>query len=298
MKNIFKYDFKEKFKNMTRDDREQEAGYIVVKLALLVIVLSLGVLVGFIFIKGIGIIDLEFLTAFPRDGMSAGGIFPAIVGTSLLALGATLFALPLGVFTAVWLTEYSRNPRMVKILRIGINSLAGVPSIVFGLFGLAFLVKFMDFGVSLLSGAVTLGILILPTIIRTSEEALLTVPRSFKEASLALGATRWETIYKITLPNSISGILTGVILSIGRAAGETAPILMTAATFYTLKLPNGLLSEVMALPYHIYALMTEGTHPNQVKIAYGTAFVLLLLVLVINSIAIYIRIKARRARKW
>ena len=276
----------------------QKAGFVVLKVCLLVVILSLGVLIGFVFLKGFRVISPEFITAFPENGMSEGGIFPAIVGTFWLATGATVFALPLGVFTAVWLVEYSRSPKMVRILRIGINSLAGVPSIVFGLFGLAFLVKFMGFGVSLLSGAVTLGILILPTIIRTSEEALLTVPKNFKEASLALGATRWETVYKIILPNSISGILTGVILSIGRAAGETAPILMTAATFYTIRLPDGLLSEVMALPYHIYALMTEGTHPNQLAIAYGTAFVLLLLVLVINSIAIYIRIKARRARKW
>jgi len=277
---------------------EQSAGFIAVKLALLIVLLSLGTLIVFLFMKGVGILSWEFFTAFPRNGMSEGGIWPAIVGTFWLAIGATLFALPLGVFTAVWLVEYSTSRKMVRMLRIGINSLAGVPSIVFGLFGFAFLVKFMGFGVSLFSGAITLGILILPMIIRTSEEAIMTVPSYFKEASLALGATRWETVYRITLPNSISGILTGVILSIGRAAGETAPILMTAATFYTIKLPDSLLSEVMALPYHIYALMTEGTHPNQLQIAYGTALVLLLLVLVINSIAIFIRIRARRARKW
>jgi len=202
------------------------------------------------------------------------------------------------VLTAVWLVEYSTNPKMVRILRVGINSLAGVPSIVFGLFGLAFFVNFMGFGPSLLSGGLSLGILILPTIIRTSEEALLTVPPSFKEASLSLGATRWETVYKIILPNSISGILTGVILSVGRAAGETAPILMTGATFFTMRLPNSLFSEVMALPYHIYALMTEGTHANQLAIAYGTALVLMMLVVAVNSIAIYIRIQARKAREW
>jgi phosphate transport system permease protein len=184
------------------------------------------------------------------------------------------------------------------MIRIGINSLAGVPSIVFGLFGLAFLVKFMQFGVSLISGAIVLGIMILPTIISTSEEALSTVPKTFKEASLALGATRWETMYKVVLPNAVSGILTGVILSIGRAAGETAPIMMTAATFYTLKLPTSPFSEVMALPYHIYALMTEGSQAGQLEIAYGTALVLLLLVLAVNAVAIFIRLKARRARKW
>jgi phosphate transport system permease protein len=230
--------------------------------------------------------------------MVHGGIFPAILGTFLLSAGSLLFALPTGVLTAVWLTEYATNKQFVRIVRVGINSLAGVPSIVFGLFGLAFFVKFMGFGVSLISGCFVLGILILPTIIGASEEALLTVPKAFKEASLALGATRWETMSKVILPNSISGILTGIILSVGRASGETAPILMTAATFYTARLPNSPFSKVMALPYHIYALMTEGSAPGELEIAYGTALVLLMLVLAINSVAIFIRIKARRARKW
>lgn len=282
----------------TRRDYEQSTGFIILKLCLLVILISLGTLLAFIFVKGIGVINPGFFTKFPENGMSEGGIFPAILGTFLLALVAVVFAVPMGVLTAVWLVEYSTNPKLVRILRVGINSLAGVPSIVFGLFGLAFFVKFMGFGPSLLSGGLALGILILPTIIRTSEEALMTVPAAFKEASLSLGATRWETVYKIILPNSISGILTGIILSVGRAAGETAPIIFTGATFFTMKLPNSLLSEVMALPYHIYALMTEGTHPNQLGIAYGTALVLMLLVLVINSIAIYIRIQARKARQW
>jgi phosphate transport system permease protein len=251
-----------------------------------------------IVMRGAGALSLDFIVQSPRDGMVKGGIFPAILGTFLLSLGALIFALPMGVLTAVWLTEYSTSKKFVRVVRIAINSLAGVPSIVFGLFGLAFFVKFMQFGVSLLSGALILGILILPTIIAASEEALLTVPKAFKEASLALGATRWETMYKIILPNSISGILTGIILSVGRAAGETAPILMTAATFYTARLPDSLFSKVMALPYHIYALMTEGSARGQTEIAYGTALVLLLLVLAVNGAAIAIRISARRARKW
>jgi phosphate transport system permease protein len=276
----------------------QKTGFLLLKMCILIVILSLGVLIFYIAVRGFGVMSIEFLTQSPRDGMVKGGIFPAILGTFLLSIGALLFALPIGVLTAVWLTEYADNQKFVRIVRIAINSLAGVPSIVFGLFGMMFFVKFMDFGVSLLSGALVLGILILPTIIGASEEALLTVPRAFKEASLALGATRWETMYKIILPNSISGIITGIILSVGRAAGETAPILMTAATFYTAKLPNSLFSKVMALPYHIYALMTEGSRKGQTEIAYGTALVLLLLVLAINSVAIYIRIKARRARKW
>jgi len=283
-----------------RDDRTvaQEIGFMALRICILIVILSLGILLFYIAMKGFRVVNFEFLTQAPRDGMVKGGIFPAILGTFLLSVGALIFALPTGVLTAVWLTEYAINQKFVRIVRIGINSLAGVPSIVFGLFGLMFFVKFMQFGVSLLSGALVLGILILPTIIGASEEALLTVPKAFKEASLALGATRWETMYKITLPNAISGIITGIILSVGRAAGETAPILMTAATFYTARLPNSLFSKVMALPYHIYALMTEGSKKGQTEIAYGTALVLLLLVLAINSVAIFIRIKARRARKW
>jgi phosphate transport system permease protein len=276
----------------------QQLGFAALLFCVLVVILALGVLVLHIVINGAGSLSLDFILQSPRDGMVKGGIFPAIYGTFLLSLGALLFAFPMGVLTAVWLTEYASNKRFVRVVRVAINSLAGVPSIVFGLFGLAFFVKFMQFGVSLLSGALILGILILPTIISASEEALLTVPKAFKEASLALGATRWETMYKIILPNSVSGILTGIILSVGRAAGETAPILMTAATFYTARLPNSLFSKVMALPYHIYALMTEGSARGQTQIAYGTALVLLLLVLAVNSAAIAIRIKARGARKW
>jgi len=235
----------------------------------------------------------------PQKGMTAGGIFPAILGTLYLTIGAICFALPLGTSAAIYLTEYSAQNRLVRIIRVGVNNLAGVPSVVFGLFGLAIFVKFLNFGVSILSGSLTLGILILPTIIRASEEALSAVPQSFREASLALGATKWQTIQKVVLPNSISGILTGSILSIGRAAGETAPILFTATTFYTMRLPDSIFSEVQTLPYHIYALMTEGTHPeSQVPIAYGTALVLVLLVLGLNLIAFILRNRFRRSKKW
>ncbi len=276
----------------------QALGFLFIRLCLLFVLVFLGTIILFIAAKGIKVLSFGFFTQFPSDGMTKGGIFPAIMGTFLLSIGAVIFAVPLGILTAIWLTEYARNRRAVRIVRVGIDALSGVPSIVFGLFGLAVFVKFMEFGVSLLSGSLVLGMLILPTIIRTSEEAILTVPLTFKEASLALGATKWQTVYKIVLPNSLPGILTGVILSIGRAAGETAPILMTAATFYTIKLPTSLLSEVMALPYHIYALMTEGNRPEQVSIAYGTALVLLLLVLVINASAIIVRTKIRKERKW
>ncbi len=273
-------------------------GFAILRLATFLILSALFIILYFISIRGIRVINWQFLTQKPCNGMTSGGIFPAILGTFYLTLCAIIFALPLGVMAAIYLVEYARQGRLVRIIRIGINNLAGVPSVVFGLFGLAVFVKYFGFGVSILSGGLTLGILILPIIIRASEEAILAVPKSFREASLALGATKWQTIYRIVLPNAISGILTGIILGIGRAAGETAPIIFTAVTFYSARLPTSIFSEVQALPYHIYALMTEGTHPEaQVPIAYGTALVLLFLVLGIDLVAIIIRKRARR-KKW
>ncbi|MBU4204038.1 MAG: phosphate ABC transporter permease PstA [Acidobacteria bacterium] len=208
---------------------------------------------------------------------------------------AVIFALPLGVACAIYLTEYSPKGFIVNIIRMSINNLAGVPSVVFGLFGYGIFVNAFGFGVSALSGSLTLGILVLPQIISAAQEALIAVPQSFREASLAVGATHWQTIKKITIPTALPGILTGVILSIGRVAGETAPILFTAATFYTRGVPKSFLSEVMALPYHIYALMTEGTHPKeQTEIAYGCAVILLALVLSLSAAAIVIRQRQRR----
>ena len=274
-------------------------GFAILRLATVVILLALFIILYFVAVRGFKVVNWQFLTQMPCEGMTAGGILPAILGTFYLVICAICFALPLGVAAAIYLTEYAKQGKLVRTIRIGINNLAGVPSVVFGLFGLAVFVKFFGFGVSILSGGLTLGILILPTIIRTSEEALLVVPHAFREASLALGATKWQTIRKVVLPNAISGMLTGSILGIGRAAGETAPILFTAVTFYTMRLPRSIFSEVQALPYHIYALMTEGTHPEaQVPIAYGTALVLLFLVLGIDSIAIIIRNRFRRRKKW
>ncbi|MEA2088118.1 MAG: phosphate ABC transporter permease PstA [Candidatus Caldatribacteriota bacterium] len=278
---------------------KEKLAYLFLISMVVIILSSVFMMFYFIIFRGIKVINWQFLTQMPQKGMTAGGIFPAILGTLYLTIGAICFALPLGTSAAIYLTEYSTQNRLIRIVRIGINNLAGVPSVVFGLFGLAIFVKFLNFGVSILSGSLTLGILILPTIIRASEEALSTVPQSFREASLALGATKWQTIQKVVLPNSISGILTGSILSIGRAAGETAPILFTAATFYTMRLPNSVFSEVQTLPYHIYALLTEGTHPeSQVPIAYGTALVLILLVLGLNLIAFTLRNRFRRSKKW
>lgn len=252
----------------------------------------------FVIIKGIGAINWEFLSQFPRDEMTKGGIFPCIVGTFYLTIGAIILALPLGVATAIYLSEYAREGRLVRIIRLGVSNLAGVPSVVFGLFGLSLFVVTFKFGVSILAGSLTLGFLILPVIIRASEEALLSVPHSYREASLALGATKWQTIYKIVLPNALSGILTGSILSIGRAAGETAPIMFTAAVFMTFRMPDSILRPVMALPYHIYVLATAGTHIEETRpLQYGTALVLIMLVLGVNSLAIILRNRLRKRNR-
>ncbi|MEO0115520.1 MAG: phosphate ABC transporter permease PstA [candidate division WOR-3 bacterium] len=271
----------------------------LVRLAIFITILSLLVFLLLIFMRGGKVISLSFLLESPQEGMTKGGIFPAIIGTFYLTLGSILFALPLGILAAIYLSEYAKPSIFVSTIRTAINTLAGVPSIVFGLFGLALFVNIFGFGVSILSGSLTLGILILPTIINASEEAIKTVPQDFREAAYALGATKRQTIMKIVLPTALPSVLTGVIISVGRAAGETAPILFTAATFYTRRLPKSILDEVMALPYHIYALMTEGTAPKfQVPIAYGTAVVLLFLVLTINLVAITTRYRIRRKKKW
>jgi phosphate transport system permease protein len=272
----------------------QYLGFLLLWFSIISTLFFMGTIIYFIFIKGISVISWGFLTEAPRRGMTAGGIAPAIAGTLYLTMGAILFSLPLGLACAIYLCEYSPKGYVINIIRMSINNLAGVPSVVFGLFGLAVFVKFFGFGVSILSGSLTLGIMVLPQIISASQEALIAVPQSHREASLALGATHWQTIKKIVLPSALPGILTGVILSIGRAAGETAPILFTAATFYTRGYPDSILSEVMALPYHIYALMTEGTHPDkQTAIAYGCALILMLLVLFMSALAIFLRQRQR-----
>ncbi len=274
----------------------QFLGFALITASILVTIVFLTGIIYLIVSKGLPAISWEFLTSVPRKGMTAGGVAPAIVGTFYLTVGAVVFALPLGLACAIYLNEYSPKGFVVNIIRMSINNLAGVPSVVFGLFGLAVFVKFFGFGVSILSGSLTLGILILPAIISASQEALMAVPYSIREASLALGATQWQTIRKAVIPAAIPGVMTGVILSIGRAAGETAPILFTAATFYKRGYPDSVFSEVMALPYHIYALMTEGTKPDQqVVIAYGCALILLAIVLMVSAIAIFLRNKYRSA---
>lgn len=275
-------------------DITQALGFVLLIFCTLFALFFLGSIIYFILSNGLHVISWEFVTEVPRRAMTKGGVAPAIVGTFYLTVGAMAFAIPLGLACAVYLCEYSPKTIMVNVIRLSINNLAGIPSIVFGLFGFAVFVKVLGFGVSILSGSLTLGIMALPGIISASQEAILAVPLSYREASLALGATHWQTIKRITLPTAFPGILTGIILNIGRVAGETAPILFTAATFYTRGYPDSIFSEVMALPYHIYALMTEGTHPEvQTGIAYGCSLILLCLVLAISAIAIILRQRQR-----
>jgi len=285
--------------SMTRRYFKQQAFFTLVKLSALSIAMALGGIIVYIMVQGISAISWDFLTLPPTDAMTKGGIMPAIIGTLYLTIGAIAVALPLGVVSAVYLAEYAKQGKFVRLIRIGINCLAGVPSVVFGLFGLGFFVLFLQFGSCILSGALTLAALILPTIIGASEEALKSVPQTFREASLALGVSKWQTIYKIVLPSALPGILTGSILGVGRAAGETAPIMFTAAAFFTAKLPGSVFDEVMALPYHVYVLATAGTHIEATRpIQYGTVLVLVGLVLGIDIIAIVIRSYMRKKKRW
>jgi phosphate transport system permease protein len=257
--------------------------------------LALATILYFLLVNGLEAISWEFLTQAPRDSMTEGGIFPCIVGTVILAVGAILVALPWGMATAIYLHEYAKPGPALRIIRLAINNLAGVPSVVFGLFGLAFFVTWMGFQVSILSGVLTLGVLILPVVIGTAEEALRSVPGTYREASLGLGATKWQTIYRVVLPAALPGMLTGSILGLSRAAGETAAIMFTAAVFFTTRLPGSIFDDVMALPYHIYVLATAGTEIEKTRpLQYGTALVLIGLVLGMNLIAILLRARMQR----
>lgn len=282
---------------MKNPHRTQRIAFSFLFLATLLIVIPVGLIVVIIIQKGLPAINWQFLSDMPRQGMRAGGIFPAIIGTFYLVVGAVTFALPIGLLAAIYLSEYSKGNVLTRLIKLAIVNLAGVPSVVYGLFGLALFVVFFKFGASILSGSLTLGIMILPIIITTSREALESVPQSFREVSLSLGASKWQTIRHIVLPNAIPGILTGTILGLGRAAGETAPILFTVAAFYLPQLPHSVFDQVMALPYHLYVISTQVPNVDE-KVRYGTAFVLLTLVLIMNLVAIIIRYKFRQRKKW
>ena len=260
----------------------------------IVTIIILGVLLTFIIARGAPAISWDFLTKSPRDSGREGGIFPAIIGTLYLVAGAIGVALPIGIGAAIYLNEYAREGRITRLIRMGVDALNGTPSVVFGLFGMAFFVLYLQFGRSLIAGQLTLGLMILPTIVRTTEESLKFVPMTLREGSLALGATQWQTVRRVVLPPSLPGIITGSILAIGRAAGETAPIIFTAAVFITRFLPDSVFDPVMALPYHLFSLAVGV--PNSETNAYGTAVVLLTVVLLINLGAIIIRSRYYRER--
>jgi len=273
----------------------QNTWFSIFKIAVLINGAALAVILFFIVSRGWRAISWEFLTQAPRDSMTAGGILPCIVGTVSLCLVTILVALPIGVASAIYLNEYATQGKLVRVIRLGINNLAGVPSIVFGLFGLAFFCIVLKMGVSVAAGGLTLGLMTLPVIIGASEEALKSVPNTYREASLAMGATKWQTIRKVVLPVAFPGIITGSILGISRAAGETAPIMYTGAVFFTPDLPTSIMDEVMALPYHIYVLATAGTNIEATRhLQYGTALVLIVLVLGMNLAAIILRSKMRK----
>jgi phosphate transport system permease protein len=249
--------------------------------------------------KGGGAISWEFLSQPPRRGMTQGGIFPAIMGTFLVTIVTAVLAIPLGMFAAIYLNEYAKQTRLTRIIRLSIRNLSGVPSIVYGLFGVILFVNILKFGTSILSAGLTLGLLTLPWTITASEEALKTIPNSYREGSLALGATKWQSIRTNVLPYAIPGMLTGTVLGLARAAGETAPILFTGAAFYLPYLPKSLSDQFMALPYHLYIMATQHHAIQQVRpLAYGTALVLIVLVLGLNMTAIVIRYRMRRKRRW
>jgi len=275
----------------------QRAGFVLLGLTALVVVIPILLVVGTIVVRGITAISWEFLTAMPRDGMKAGGIFPAIIGTLLLTLGTALAAIPVGVGGAIYLSEYARDTWLTRAIRLAIINLAGIPSVVYGLFGLGLFVLFLQFGTSILAGSLTLAIMTLPIIISAAEEALRVVPTEFRTVSASLGGTRWQGIRYIVLPQALPGIITGVILGLLRAAGETAPILFTVAAFFLPRLPQSPFDQTMALPYHLYVISTQ-VPGMPLKIQYGTALVLLVLVLSMNVIATLIRSYFRRRRQW
>lgn len=274
---------------------KEKFGFGVLLVATLVVVIPVLFIIWLIISKGWSALSWNFLFTMPREGMREGGIFPAIVGTLYLVIVSIAFALPIGVMAAIYLSEYAKDNVLTRTINLAIVNLAGVSSVVYGLFGLSLFVVFLKFGVSIISGALTLGIMTLPVIITTTREALRAVPKSYREVSLSLGATRWQTIRHSVLPSAIPGILTGAILSIGRVAGETAPILFTVAAFYLPRLPHSPLDQAMALPYHLYIVSTQIPNVPE-NYRYGTAFVLVGLVLIMNISAVIIRSRFRRRK--
>ncbi|MBN1782886.1 phosphate ABC transporter permease PstA [bacterium] len=280
---------------------EEKIGFAVIQLATLLVIGILFFIIYDIFSKGAGAVTWEFITDKPRKGMTEGGIWPAIVGTFWVSLVTIVFSVPIGMFAAIYLNEYASKGRIVRLIRLAIRNLSGVPSIVYGLFGFSLFVLMMNLGLSVLSAGLTLGLLTLPWTITASEEALKTVPMSYREGALALGATKWQTIRSNVLPYAVPGMLTGTILGLARAAGETAPILFTGAAFFwpiLPKFPEVLTRQFMALPYHLFIMSTQHHEILKVRpLAYGTALVLIVLILLMNTAAIFIRYRFRKRYK-
>jgi len=275
----------------------QRVGFALLTVAALVVVLPILYVIGSIVVQGIAAINWEFLFGMPRDGMKAGGIWPAIVGTIVLTISTAVISIPIGVGGAIYLSEYARDTKLTRSIRLALVNLAGIPSVVYGLFGLGMFVIFLGFGTSIVAGALTLAIMTLPVMISAAEEALRAVPMEFRTVSASLGGTRWQGVSRIVLPQALPGIITGVILGLLRVMGETAPILFTVAAFYLPRLPTSPLDQTMALPYHLYVISTQvpGMPP---KMQYGTALVLLVFVLSLNLLATLIRSYFRRRRQW
>ncbi len=274
---------------------KEKLAFSIFRIAVFLNGIALFIILYFLIANGWKSINWEFLTSMPRESMTKGGILPCITGTVLLGIGSMIISMPLGILSAIYLNEYAKPGMLVDIIRLGINNLAGVPSVVFGLFGLAFFVVVFHMGISLIAGCFTLAAMSLPLIIASTEEALRSIPDTYREASLGLGATKWQTVYKVVLPAALPSILTGGILSLSRVAGETAPIMFTAAVFYTPSLPKSIFDEIMALPYHVYVLATAGTEIEKTRpLQYGTALVLITLVLGLNLFAIYLRARMQK----
>ena len=275
----------------------ERIAFLAIGVATLLTVAPIIIVVGAIFISGAEAISWEFIAEMPRDGMRAGGIWPAIVGTAYLVIGTGLISVPLGLGAAIYLSEYAHESAWTRAIRVAIVNLAGIPSVVYGLFGLGLFVLFLKLGSSIIAACLTLSIMTLPVIISTAEGALRSVPQSFRVVSIGMGGTRWQTIRRIVLPQAMPGILTGVILGLERAAGETAPILFTGAAFFLPRLPNSVFDQTMALPYHLFVISTQ-IPGMPVQIQYGTASVLLVFVLAMNILAASVRSWQRRKRQW
>ncbi len=278
-------------------NNQQKLGFALLSLVALLTILPIIVILSMLVFKGGSAISWEFISGFPYDGMREGGILPAIIGTFYLTIGTAIFSVPLGVASAIYLSEYAQDSLLTRIIRLAIINLSGIPSVVYGLFGLGLFVLFLKFGTSILSASLTLSIMTLPVIISTSEEALRAVPQSFRTVSISLGATKWQTIRRIVLPEALPGIITGIILGLERAAGETAPILFTGAAFFLPNLPTTFFDATMALPYHLFVISTQ-IPEMPIRIQFGTALVLITFVLGMNLLATVVRSRARAKRQW